>query len=149
MCHPVLVGFELHVFHSQILGESSLVSDWEQKLVLWCSMPSPCPKIGKVLHRLIGVCNLKVARIPRRLCPPGIIPLNSCAAPLASNSVYVGSGCKAFPIKPSIWLNPFAACPSGGLELYRAYVQSRPDLHTLWALLLLFCCRVRLLDGEL
>merc|ERR1712023_317504 len=25
------------------------------------------------------------------------------------------------------YLNPFAACPSGGLELYREYVKSRPD----------------------
>ena len=121
------IGFEWQSFHSQILDDSSLIWDWEQKLVLWATMPSPCVQIGALLDQLRSLCNLRADPIPAKLLPPSVKSLGSCRVPLALDQLYVGAGCKFFPVKPSPWLNPFSACPSGGLELYRAYVLCRPD----------------------
>ena len=95
--------------------------------MLWASMPSPSPRVGAILTRLSRVCDLEVDEVQSTHLPQ-IISLSSLSLPLPLQYVYVGSGCKSFPVKPSPWLNPFSQCPSGGLELYRTYVKSRPDL---------------------
>lgn len=125
---PFACRFEWDLFHSHILCKGSLFKgEWEQELVLWATMPSPDAEIRRIVGDLFSLCELSPAVVPLCSRSPWVVPLSYNYAPLPSNHLYVGAGCKAFPIKPSQWLNPFSSIHEKGLELYKAYVNARPD----------------------
>ena len=66
-------------------------------------------------------------------------PLGSFSPPLPIGAFYVGSGCKSFPVDPSVWLNPCDfVCISdqsdtvelSKLDVYYDIALLRPDLLT-------------------
>ena len=121
------VGFEWNAFHSAILSGESLVSDWEQQVISWGIFFNAEPNVRAIVCSLRTLCGISDVSIPSPLSVPAVYLLCSCEAPLPPQYLYVGAGCQAFPLKLSPWLNLFNHLEGAGLELYRAYVSSRPD----------------------
>ena len=92
-------------------------------------MPSGCPVVqlhGNALASILGLS-------PPSFCVSTFLycrPLRSFSAPLPIGAVYVGAGCKVFPVKPSVWLNPFdfVACEGSSLDVYYEAALLRPNL---------------------
>ena len=95
--------------------------------MLWATMPSPAPRVRGIIDRLFVACALHVNSLPELAFLLPVCSLSSLSAPIPATFVYVGGGCKSFPVKPSPWLNPFAHLGCKGLKLYRKYVLARPD----------------------
>ena len=97
--------------------------------MLWVSMPSACMVIDVYRRSLISVLNLK---------PPSfavstllvVKPVCTFETPLPIGVVYVGAGCKLFPLRPSVWLNPcdFVSVSRSPLSVYYRIALLRPDL---------------------
>ena len=62
-------------------------------------------------------------------CNLVIKPLATFQAPLPIGGMYVGVGSEVFPLKPSVWLNPFNIVPVAGSPLFACYQIAllRPD----------------------
>ena len=115
-----------------LLGAESIL--WERyaeiALCLWMSMPSGCVEVrlrGNALASMLGLS-------PPSFCVSTLLycrPLCSFSSPLPIGAVYVGSGCKRFPVRPSVWLNPcdFIACDCSPVDAYYEVALLRPDLH--------------------
>ena len=116
---------------NRLLGFESILWQWHTEIafVLWMSMPSACPVVllqGNVLSSMLGLS-------PPSFCVSTFLycrPLWSFSAPLPIGAVYVGLGCKLFPVKPSVWLNPWdvVACEGLSVDAYYEMALLRPDL---------------------
>ena len=123
---------------NKLLGSESILWYWHTEIafVLWMSMPSGCPVVrlhGNALASMLGLSSPSFCVSASLHCRP----LSSFSPPLPIGSAYVGAGCKSFPIKPSVWLNPcdFIACNGSPLDAYYEIALLRPDLqHWLAAL---------------
>ena len=117
---------------NKLLGAESIL--WskhvEIALVLWMSMPSGCPEVrllGNALSSMLSLAPVSFYASTVLRCRP----LGYFSVPLPVGAVYVGSGCKMFPMKPSVWLNPFEfiACEGSPLDAYYEVALLRPDLY--------------------
>ena len=109
------MGFEWNTFHSAILSGESLVSDWEQQIVLWAIFLSADPKVRAIVCSLRTLSGVSDVSFPSPLSVPAIYPLRSCEAPLPPQYLYVGvgpAGCKSFPLKIFTVAEHF--CATGG-----------------------------------
>ena len=98
-----------------LLGKQSTLwkTDTVIALVLWTSFPSPDREVNILRNALLET-----------VCPPSpsfgfpcnlvIKPLVAFQAPLPIGAVYIGKGSEDFPLKPSVWLNPFDIVPVTG-----------------------------------
>ena len=116
---------------NSLLGSESILWLWRKEIafVLWMSMPSADPVVrlqGNALSSMLGLS-------PPSFCVSTFLhcrPLWSFSAPLPIGAVYVGLGCKSFPLKPSVWLNPcdLVACEGSPLDAFYEIALLRPDL---------------------
>ena len=116
---------------NRLLGSESIL--WrrytEIAFVLWMSMPSGCSEVrlqGNALASLLGLSAASFCVSSFLQCRP----LRSFSNPLPIGAVYIGAGCKLFPVKPSVWLNPceLVECEGSPLEVYYEIALLRPDL---------------------
>ena len=116
---------------SILLGRQSTLwkTDTVSALVLWVSFPSPLLEVSILRDAL---CDVVCPPVPEFGFPSNLVikPLVTFEAPLPIGAVYVGNGSSIFPLKPSVWLNPFLLVPVTGSSLFAYYHMAllRPDL---------------------
>ena len=99
-------------------------------------MPSSSKEIELYRNSLVTLMNLNA---PSFCASSALVvrPLFSFSPPLPIGAMYMGNGCKSFPMDPSVWLNPcsfvcFEDLSSGSaqssLDLYYDIAMLRPDL---------------------
>ena len=68
-------------------------------------MLSPCKEIELYRNALVSLMGLNA---PLFCSSEALVvrPLGSFFPPLPIGALYVGNGCKSFPVDPSVWFNP-------------------------------------------
>ena len=114
-----------------LLGRQSTLwkTDTVSALVLWVSFPSPSMEVSILRD---AICDVVRPPVPEFGFPSNLVikPLVTFEAPLPIGAVYVGNGSLSFPLKPSVWLNPFILVPVTGSCMFAYYQMAllRPDL---------------------